>query len=238
MISWSYVLSRIHDNLDFSGTTGLEKTDDEIVDFCKRSVLKEWEYYYPSTTKIGLNTYDENVRVPNKKSQFYLFDPDGREIKNIKAMYNDAGTLMLFGHDVYGAFNYEQVPQIALQNQQARNTLLYSPYNYTCRFYPPNICEIMPHFEGTCTIEVERAVDPELGDIIPDLENIFTDLCIAKVEMWIGKNRMKFSNYNTQFGEVQLNGESLYNDGKEMYEKIIEKLGASHACMNTIFDVG
>jgi hypothetical protein len=137
-----------------------------------------------------------------------------------------------------GAFSYDSIPQIALQNQQANNTTLYSPYNYTVRFYPPNICEIMPKFEGTCCIEYERESDPELSDIMPDLEDIFCELCVAMVEMWIGKNRMKFSTYQTQFGELTVNGESMYNSGKEAYDRIIEKLQSSYLCMNTIFDHG
>ena len=237
MISWSYVLQRVKDNLGFP-FQGIERTDDEIVDYMKRTVLKKWDYYYPATNRISLNTYDENVRVPKRKSCFYLFDPDGRQIKNIKAMYNDSGSMMLFGHDMYGAFSYDQTPQIALQNQISNNTQLYSPYNYTVRFYPPNICEIMPKFEGNCVIEYERESDPELGDIIPDLEDIFTDLCCAMVEMWIGKNRMKFSTYQTQFGELTVNGESMYNNGKEAYDRIIDKLQSSYMCMNTIFDHG
>lgn len=237
MISWSYVLQRVKDNLGFP-FQGLERTDDEIVDYMKRSVLKKWDYYFPSVNRITLNTYDEKVRVPHKKSCFFLFDPEGREIKNIKAMYNSMGDLMLFGHDTYGAFSYDQVPQIALQNQIASNTKLYSPYNYNVRFYPPNICEITPSFEGSCVIEYERESDPELSEIYPDLEDTFVDLCVGMVEMWIGKNRMKFSTYNTQFGELSVNGESLYSDGKEIYDRTIEKLQSSYMCMNTIFDHG
>ena len=237
MLSWSDVVMKVKDNLGFPFQP-IERTDDEIVDYLKRNVLRKWDYYFPSINRISLNTYDENVRVPNRKSCYYLFDPDGREIKNIKAMYNDMGSLMLFGHDVYGSFNYDQTPQIALQNQQARNNLIYSPYNYTVRFYPPNICEIMPHFEGTCTIEYERASDPELGDIYPDLEDTFMELCVGMVMMWIGQNRMRFSQYDTQFGQLSINGDSLYNNGKEIYDKVIDKLQTSYMCMNTIFDVG
>ena len=91
----------------------------------KRTILRKWDYYFPSVNRISLNTYDDKIRVPNRVSCYYLFDPEGREIKNIKAMYNDMGTLLLFGHDVYGSFNYDQVPQIALQNQQARNNIIF-----------------------------------------------------------------------------------------------------------------
>ena len=49
---------------------------------------------------------------------------------------------------------------------------------------------------------------------------------------------MKFSTYNTQFGELSVNGESLYSDGKEIYDRTIEKLQSSYMCMNTIFDHG
>lgn len=237
MISWSIVLQRVKDNLGFP-FQGIERTDDEIVDYMKRTILRKWDYYFPSVNRISLNTYDDKIRVPNRVSCYYLFDPEGREIKNIKAMYNDMGTLLLFGHDVYGSFNYDQVPQIALQNQQARNNIIYSPYYYTVRFYPPNICEIMPKFEGTCTIEYERASDVELGDISPDLEDTFIELCIGQVMMWIGSNRMKFSQYDTQFGSLTVNGDNIYQQGKEIYDRVMDRLQTSYMCMNTVFDAG
>ena len=237
MLSWAYILRRCKYKLQ-TPNGGVEKTDDELVDYMKDVALKKWEYYYPSTNRITLNTYDDNIKVPNRTSCFYIFDPDGRQVKNVKAIYTDMGDKMLFGHDLYGAWSYDQVPQVALQNQIASNTTLYSTFNYTVRFYPPNICEIMPKFEGKCTIEYEREIDPELSDIIPDLEDFFTELCVSMVMMWIGGLRMKYSTYNTQFGEIQLNGEALYNEGKEIYNQIIEKLQSSYMCMNTTFDHG
>jgi len=237
MLSWGEVLARVKDDL-LTPNTPLEKTDDEIISYLKRNVLDKWAYYFPSFNRITLNTYDEKVRVPHRTSCYYIFDPEGREVKNIKTMYDNSGSSILFGHDMYGAWSYDQVPQIALQNQMANNTLLYSAYNYIVRFYPPNICEIKPNFEGSCVIEYERAIDEELGDISPDLKDIFCELCVAMVNMWIGKLRMKFSTYQTQFGEIQLNGESMYNEGKQKYDNIIEQLKSSYMCMNTVFEHG
>lgn len=237
MLSWGQVLARVKDDL-LTPNTPLEKTDDQIIDYLQRNTLQKWAYYFPSINRITLNTYDENVRVPHKNSCYYIFDPEGREVKNIVKMYDNAGSSILYGHDIYGAWSYDQTPQIALQNQQANNTMMYSPYYYIVRFYPPNICEIKPNYEGSCVIEYEREIDKNLSDVYPDLEDIFTELCIAMSEMWIGKLRMRYSNYQTQFGEIQLNGESIYNEGKEKYDRIIEKLQTSYMCMNTIFDHG
>ena len=41
--------------------------------------------------------------------------------------------------------------------------------------------------------------------------------------MMVGRLRQKYNTTQTPFGEIPLNGDLIYNDGKEMYEKVMEK---------------
>lgn len=238
MLSWSFILQKIKDELGYPHQP-IERRDDEIIDYLKRNALRKFEYYFPDKNRITLNPTDPDVRVPNQLSTYYLFDPQGREIKNIKCIYTSMGDLLMLGHDPFGAWSYNQIPDITLRNSQARNARIYSPWYYTFEFMPPNMIKITPNFDGQgqCVIEYERAHDPELTTIYPDLAMIFTDLCQSMIEMWIGKNRIRYSEYNTPFGQINVNGSELYNEGKELYDKTIEKMENSVYCMNTVFEV-
>ena len=237
MLNWSFIVNRIKDELSLPNQP-LEKTDDELVDYLKRNALKKFEAYFPDKNIITLDTSDSKVIVPNKKSVFYLYDPDDREILNVVQMDTTSGDLMVLGHNIWGAWSFEQVPEVALQNANARNTKQFSMFNYTTEFLPPNMLRILPKFEGTCAIEYERSHDPELSTIEPSLQSYFVDLCLGMAEMWIGKLRQKYSSYNTPFGEIQVNGDVIYNDGKDLYDKTIEKLENGSIGLNIRMDVG
>lgn len=237
MLNWSFVINRIKDELSLPNQP-LEKTDDEIIDYLKRNALKKFEKYFPDKNIITLNTYDESVQVPNKQSTFYLYDPDDREILNVIQMDTSAGDLMVLGHNIWGAWSFDQVPEVALQNMKARNTKQFSMFNYTTEFLPPNMIRILPKFDGSCAIEYERSHDPELSTIEPSLQDYFVDLCLGMVEMWIGKIRQKFSSYNTPFGEININSDAIFNDGKDLYDKTIDKLENGSIGMNIRMDVG
>lgn len=238
MLNWSFVLERVKDELQVANQP-LEKTDEEIVDYLKRNALKKFERYYPDRNIITLNTSDSNVKVPGKQSMFYIFDPEDREVINVVEMITQVNDLALLGHDYtgFGALTFSQIQDIVLANNLARNTLQYSRYNYTTEFISPNILRILPKFDGVCAIEYERSHDPELSSIEPSLQTYFVDLCLGMSEMWIAKLRQKFSTYNTPFGEINLNADAIYNDGKDLYDKTIEKLETS-CQMNIIFDCG
>jgi hypothetical protein len=237
MLNWSFILNRIKDDLSLPNQP-LEKTDDEIIDYLKRNALKKFEKYFPDRNIITLNTADESVQVSNKVSTYYLFDPDDREILNVVQMDTNSGDLMVLGHNIWGAWSYDQITDIALANSKARNTKPYSMFNYTTEFLPPNMIRILPKFSGTCAIEYERSHDPELSTIEPSLQDYFVDLCLGMIEMWIGKIRQKYTSYNTPFGEIQLNADVIFNDGKDLYDKTIEKLESGSIGMNIRIDVG
>lgn len=238
MLSWSFIIERIKDELEVASQP-LEKRDDEIIDYLKRNALKKFERFYPDRNIITLDTSDPHVKVPGQNSMFYIFDPEDREVINVIEMMTTASDLALLGHDYtgFGALTYDQIPDVALANNLARNTMQYSKYNYTTEFKAPNLLRILPTFEGVCAIEYERSHDPELSTIEPSLQSYFVDLCVGMTEMWIGKLRQKYSSYSTPFGEIPVHGDAIYNDGKDLYDRTIEKLETSSQ-LNIIFDAG
>lgn len=236
MLSWDFIIKRIKDELTYP-FQALEKSDDDIIDYLQRNALKKFERYFPDRARMTLNCSDPAVIVPDKCSEFYLFDPQQRQIKNVIGFISQMGDLVILGHPFMGVWSFEQTEEWALSTFKARFAKSMSNWNYTTEFTAPNILRISPKYEGTAVIEYEREHDIQLSTIIPDLEDIFVDLCVAMVEMWIGKIRQKFSTYNTPFGEIQVNGDMIYNDGKDLYDKTIEKLETG-SLPNIIVDVG
>ena len=96
---------------------------------------------------------------------------------------------------------------------------------------------VSPKYSGMATIEYERSHDPELSSINPELHDVFIDLCLGMFMMMIGRLRQKYNTTTTPFGEIPLNGDLIYNDGKEVYDKVIDKM-ETHALTNVVFDHG
>jgi len=236
MLNWGFVLQRLKEEISLP-FQHIEKTDDEIIDYCKRNVLKKYDYYFPQKWRLTLDTSDTDLQVPNRASEFYIIDPDGRDIYNISEFIPTFGPSAITGHPIFGPMSFEGLESNALELYKANNLKVMSRYNYNTEFIYPNQLRISPKFSGRATIEYERGNDPELSTIRPDMHDIFIDLCLGMFQMMIGKIRKKFSNIATPFGEIQINGDDIYSDGKEIYDRTIEALKTNNL-PNIVFDHG
>lgn len=236
MLDWNFVLERIKEELSFPFQV-LEKSDEDIIDYCKRNSLKKFTKYIPDTNRITVNFSDEDIKVPGRQSEIYIIDPDDRDVLNIKRFYPTLGTQLLNNHPYWGAYSFGELEEWALQQHNAGVLNTFSNYNYTFEFMPPNMMRVSPKFTGSATIEYERDHDPELSTIYPDLHDDFVDLCMGMVFMMIGRIRQKFNSYNTPVGQIEVNGDIVYNEGKEIYDRIIEKF-ERRALLNVTFDHG
>lgn len=236
MLSWSFILQRIREEMSLP-FQHLEKTDEEIIDYCKRNALKKYATYFPQKWRISLNTANLDVQVPNRRSEYYLIDPDDREIFALTNFVPQLGDYVFMGHPYFGAWTFDELPEWHLKAWKANTLTLWSEYNYTTEFISPNQFRVSPSYVGNAVIEYERSHDPELSTIITDHHDIFTDLCYGMFGMMIGRIRKKFAPIQTPFGEIQINAEEIYNDAKEVYDKVTEKLERG-SLPSVIFDKG
>lgn len=236
MLTWSVIVNRIHEELSLPFQM-LEKSDQEIIDYLKRNALPKFEMYFPQKWRLTLDCSDPTVKVPGRFSEYYLIDPDGREIKTITGMISNIQGDLIHGHPIMGPFTFDQVPEWLLAVYQARNMTPFSMYTYHFEFIPPNMIRITPEYTAKCVIEYERSHDPELSSILPELHDVFIDLCIGMFFMNIGRLRQKYSSSHTPFGEIPLNGDALFNEGKEIYDKTIE-LMKTGSLPNVTIEVG
>jgi hypothetical protein len=236
MLSWSIITERIKEELSYPFQM-LEKSDEQIIDYLKRNALKKFEFYYPQKWRMTLNCADPTIQVPDRRSEFYIIDPDEREIKTIVAFYPTMGSYLFNNHPIFGPWTTGQVESWHLQTFNSGLLQPFSNFSYMTEFMPPNMVRISPKYSGLATIEYERSHDPELSTINPEMHDVFIDLCLGMFMMMIGRLRQKYTNTTTPFGEITLNGDLIYNDGKEMFDKIIDKMDRG-ALTNVVFDHG
>ena len=167
-----------------------------------------------------------------------MVDPDDREIYNVTEFVPTLGESIFLNHPYWGAWTFGEVPEHSLQVFQANNLKPFSNYNYTTEFIPPNQFRVSPRYNGgLATVCYERAHDPEISTIGPELHDYFIDLCYGMFGMMIGRIRKKYQNIQTPFGEIAINGDDIYNDAKEVYDRVIDKL-TTGSLPNVVFDHG
>jgi hypothetical protein len=227
MLTQERVLSYIKDNLGFPFMQ-LELSDEKIVEYFTDHTRREFSYYVPDRSKIVIDVSTDAYKVPGRGNEFYLEDPDGIEILNVVDMYTDAGNLYLFGHPPLGALSHGELREWAYNVELAMETKMFSSFDYTFEFSPPNVVRISPQPVASLhniTFEYERQQPSDLGNVPNDLHLDFQKMALADIMMVIGRIRKRYGggNLRTPFGEIPLEGD-IYEEGKEMKREILEKL--------------
>ncbi len=236
MLSWNFIVERIKIEMSHPFQM-LEKTDDEIIDYLKLFALRKFEQYFPQKWRVSLNCSDPSIKVPGRQSEYYIIDPDERQIKNIVAFIPAVGPMIMNNHPWFGPWTTSGVEEWHLSTYNSNLLKPFSNFNYNHEFIPPNMIRISPIYSGRATIEYERSHDPELSTIHPELEDVFTDLSLSMFMMMIGRIRQKYTTTNTPFGDIPLNGDLVFNDGKELYDRTIDLLKMG-SLPNVSFDYG
>jgi len=227
MLNDSKVLNFIKRSLGFP-FMHLEWTDEEILEFVKEETIREWSYYQPDVKQLGLNTQLDANKVPGRVNEFYINEPDGREILNVVDIYFDQGNLYALGHPPFGVFNHFELREWALRTSQAMDTKMFSSWDYTFEFKHPNIVRISPYPFNELrfiTVEYERMSSCDFSEVPNDMQEIFKKFALADVMIALGRIRKRYGggNLRTPFGEIPLEAEIL-DEGKEMKREVLEIL--------------
>lgn len=226
MLDDAKVLKYIKRNLGFP-FMHLEWEDTDILDYVKDETIRDWSYYVPDVKQMALNLQLEANKVPGRSNEWYLSEPEGREILNIKDIYFDAGNLYALGHPPYGVFSEYDLREWALQVSQAMTTKMFSSWDYTFEFKHPNIVRISPYPFNELqfvAVEYERMSADDFSEIPNDLHRYFLDLALADVMISLGRIRKRYSgNLRTPFGDIPLESD-IFDEGKTLRSEVIEKL--------------
>lgn len=227
MLDDSRVLLYIKRNLGYPFMQ-LEWEDKEILEYVKDATIREWSYYVPDVKKMNLNLQLDSTKVPGRVNEFYLSEPEGREILNIKDLYFDQGELYALGHPPFGVFTHFELRDWALRVEQAMQTKMFSSWDYTFEFTHPNIVRISPYpFNNvrSVTVEYERMQACDFREVPNDVQVLFLEMCLADVMIALGRIRKRYGggNLRTPFGEIPLESE-IFDEGKQKKTEVIEKL--------------
>jgi len=227
MLDSNRVLRYIKRNLGFPHVQ-LELTDAQILEYVQEETIREFSYYVPDVRKMALNTTLESNKVPGRSNEFYLNEPEGREILNVVDIYFDQGDLYALGHPPFGVFSHFELREWALSVEMAGQTKMFSSFDKTFEFKHPNIVRISPINPTqiqTVTVEYERAQSSDFSEVPNDLQLNFLELALADIMVILGRMRKKYGggNLRTPFGEIPLDSEIL-EEGKEKKREVLEKL--------------
>jgi len=237
MISWSEIVRDAKEIVGFPHHF-IEFDDTQIQKHLQNNCLRKFSTFFPEKWQMSLSTTDPNIRVPNRRDMVYVNDPEGREIFSIDEFIPTAGDLMMTGHPLLGAFNYDTIAEeMALGAFKSNNLRQFSIYNYTIKCLSPNMMRILPLFSGRFTVEYSRVHATDLSTLQTDLIEYFKDFCIAEFMMWLGSVRKNYTGVNTPFGEIPLNGDDLYSRGETKMSNLLERFETASAPF-VIFDKG
>ena len=239
MLTQTRVLNYVKDNLGFSFMV-VELTDTQIIDYFTTYSLRTFSQYFPDLNRINMNPLLEANQVSGRGNEYYINDPEGLEILNVKNIYFDASDLYANCHPPIGPFSMGELKQWALDVHNAGMLKMFGNYDRTFEFMHPNKVRIspVPNNIRAITVEYERIHRDDLGTIPNEFQTIFCDLCMADIMMVIGRIRKRYGdgNLRTPFGEIPL-GADIFDEGKELKRELIEKLHTgSH--YNIDFDCG
>ena len=238
MLNASRLLNYIKTEIGFPWQF-IELSDTDILNHITQYTLRTFDQYFPDENMIGYNLNATANKVPNKANEYYLVDPDNREILNISHIYFPLGNWIMFGHPPIGPLSMGELESWALNVEMAGWVKSFSSWNYTYVFKHPNIFSIRPvPKDDNIAIEYERHHADDFSTIPNALQMWFCDLALADIMILIGRIRKKYGDggLHTPFGDINLSTD-IYEEGKEKRAEVIEKL-TSGALTNVVISFG
>jgi len=239
MLNSNKVLNYVKSNLGFP-FMHLEWSDDEILSYIKDYTIAEFSHYFPEVKTMGLNLTLESNQVPCKDNEYYLIEPQGREILNVVAVYFSESDYIFFGHPPLGPLSVGEVRSWALDVEMSMMVKQFSSYDKTFEFKHPNIIRISPTTSSItwCGVEYERKQSEDFSGIPNDIQMFFLELALSDIMITIGRIRKRYGggNLRTPFGEIPLESD-IYEEGKEKKREVLEKL-TTGSLPNVLVDFG
>ncbi len=240
MLNENRVLNFVKTNLGFPFHS-IELDDNSIMEYLKQNTIREFSYYIPELRKMNLDVMAPSSKVPGRVNEFYLNEPEGREILNVKELYMPAGNLYALGHPVFGAYSFgygagfgrdNAIRNWAYEVESSMTLKKFSRFDVTFQFTHPNIIRISPNptdnGQKEITVEYERIQSEDFSGVPNDLQMMFLDFCLADMMIVIGRIRKKYAdgNLKTPFGEIPLGGEIL-EEGRDKKKELIDKFSSA-----------
>ncbi|MGB9674938.1 MAG: hypothetical protein ACPLX8_02270 [Nanopusillaceae archaeon] len=208
----------------------LELLDNQILSWVRQETIPTFSWYYPHVAYLTFNTSDPNYKT-EKQNEFYISDPNGSPILDIKELYYNEGNMIIMNHPILGTMssNPREVANFLTQTENFGNSWKYSQFRYWFNFVKPNRIRIMPSMLlGTFTVEYEVFHYPDFSTINVEFQQLFLSLAWADTVLLLARIRKQFPEIQTPFGPVSLNADELKSEAQQVRDNIIETLSSAN----------
>jgi hypothetical protein len=221
MQTWNDILKYIKINLG-APLNRLEISDEDIVKNLREQVLPFFSQYAPAKNFRIITNVNLIAGIGGEPIYQYkiLLSPE-EYIIDVLNVYHTRNSSII-----------DILTPIITTTEQVIDTIIYNSYSdlvrsmqavNTWEFIPPD--KLLFDFEVSFGIVEYNTVHQELKTIEPDKYHImFKKLCLANVKIWIASMRSKFNTIATQFGPLDLNWETLKQEGMQEKEEVTQLL--------------
>lgn len=224
MLNWNKVMRYIRGRLALPSTF-IEKSEAEIREWIVDNSLPLFSNYYPDWNRVGIVTANPSFQHPTKQNFYLIYDDEDLEVFGIRECYFPFAGDAFSGHPIMPPMSFSSLESWSLEVFASRFFKPFSMFSYTYRYLPPNYVEIFTEQKpDTFVVEYERMQPDDLRRIPPSMEQVFKDLCLADIMIWIGGLRTMYSEISTPFGVINIKGEELISRGEDMRRELIDKM--------------
>lgn len=218
--TWDNVLNFIKLNLG-ADVQKLEFSDDRIIEIIKEHSLMEFSMFESYTRYYKMTT---NHILSDSPFLMYEFKEDfPYKILELKRRIDQ---VFNYGDMLTIPTSANLVDTLVRQNYLDMSSITRA--TMTMQFDPPNRIRVI---EPSINTEYQREFIIEVGvahesplTISPGVYDLFRDMALGDIMIFLAKIRGKFNNFNTPFGAVTLDAEQLLQDGKDIKSRVVAEL--------------
>ena len=104
----------------------IEMSDADMLQHMITFSLREFSYYSPELKRVNLNINLDANKVPGRANEYYISEPEGLEILNVKEVYFNEGNLIMLGHPPLGPLTHFEIREWSLAVETSMQTKMFS----------------------------------------------------------------------------------------------------------------
>jgi len=218
MQSWNDTIKYIKINMGVP-INRLEISDDDLVTNLREQVLPFFSQYAPAKKFKSISSSNLITGITGEPIyQYRIKNNEDEYIIDVLNVYftRDSGII-------------DNMNSIMTSTEQVIDAIIYNSYSDLIRsMQPVNTWEYIPpdkllfDFEVGFGVVEYNTVHENLSTIEPDKYHLmFKKLCLSNTKIWIAAMRSKYENLSTQFGPINLNWETLKQEGIQEREEVM-----------------
>jgi hypothetical protein len=221
MLTETAVLDYIKQNLGHP-VMQIEISDDQILNYVKTYTLPYFSRYKPLRQYITINLA-EHPELKINETTFKIPQDDDHELITIIDVIPPQSAFMIANYPINPFPSWAHLPDHLLNITRALTQYKYSLFNFSWRFLRPDKLQVLPKL-GQDWFVILGAFVHSFDTIPVDWERHFLELALADIYDYIASLRIKYQNYSTPYGDINLNADYFQTKASEKRQAVLEKL--------------